>query len=260
MGVAVRGRTIRIIALGFVAAFTAVLAACGDDGGSGSDATTDEPPAETNDRAETTGSDQGLQLSISGLTPLEGEDGLTGDTGTGTGTDTGGRTGAGGYDEIEDPEGYLEVSVPGDWGDRQAGSPGFSDADGANGSGVVMFASTDVSRFQEKWGVPGMSLAATSSPSQIGQIDGLIDANNYADDCEGGGQKRPYDDGVYIGKIATWRGCGGTTEYTVVAAEPADATYIVLVTIAIPEGEADDAVRREILDTFRVVRTPPGLI
>ena len=245
----------RIVLLGVVVAFGSMLAACGDDGGSGSDATTDASAEESSDRDETSAADEGGQLNVQGLQSLEGGDGLSGNTGSGTGTETGD-----GYDSIQDPEGYLEVNVPADWADRQAGSPGFSDADGANGSGVVMFAATDVDRFQEKWGVPGMSLAATSSPFQIGQIDGLIDANDYSDDCESGGQKKPYDDGLYVGKIATYRGCGGTTEFTVVAAQPADATYIVLVTIAIPEGEADAADREEVLDTFRVLRTPPSLI
>ena len=152
------------------------------------------------------------------------------------------------------------MSVPADWADRQAGSPGFSDVSGTNGSGVVMFASVDVKQFQEKWGVAGMSIAATSSPFQIGQIDGLIDANDYADDCESGGLKEPFHDGAYVGKIATWEGCGGNTQFTVLAAQPPDASYIVLVSIAIPEGEATDADRQEVLGTFRVLRTPPGLI
>ncbi|MGH9027094.1 MAG: hypothetical protein ACRDWD_13415 [Acidimicrobiia bacterium] len=254
------GRWIRYASIGVV--LVLALGACGDDGGENDSGATDEPsePAETADRAEPSDAgDQGGQLAVQGLQPLMGDDELgtnTGDTGS-----SGGSTGDGGaYDTIRDQDGYLEVSVPTDWSDRQGGSPGFSDDDGANGSGVVLFTSVDVARFQKKWGVPGMSLAATSSPFQIGQVDGLIDANDYADDCESGGAKGPYDDGLYVGKIATYKGCGGTTEFTVIAAQPPDNSYIVLVTVAIPEGEATAADRDEVLDTFRLLRTPPGLI
>jgi hypothetical protein len=246
------------MAVALAIALGGALGACGDDGGSDDGATTDEP-AETTDRDEASGGDASGQLNVQGLDSVEGGGLIGTNTGSGTGTQTGDRTGDG-YDDIQDLDGYIEVSVPPDWSDRQGGSPAFSDPDGSNANGVILYASTNVNRFSAKWGVPGMSVAATSAPFQIGQIDGLIDANVYPDDCEGGGQKKPYDDGVYVGKIATYKGCGGTTEYTVVAAQPADATYIVLVTIAIPEGEADSADREQVLDTFRVLRTPPGLI
>ena len=256
----VRGATskTRVVFFGVVVALAgSALAACSDDGGGGSDASTDAAP-ETSDRDEASGAgtaDEGGQLNVQGLSSLESEGFIGTKTGSGTGTQTGD-----GYDEIQDPEGYIEVSVPADWSDRVGGSPAFTDPDGANPNGVGLYAAVNVNQYSNKWGIPGMSVAATSAPFQIGQIDGLIDANVYPDDCESGGQKKPYDDGLYVGQIVTYRGCGGTTEYTVVAAQPADASYIVLVTIGIPEGEADPDDREQVLDTFRVLATPPGVI
>lgn len=67
--------------------------------------------------------------------------------------------------------------------------------------------------------------------------------------CDDGG-RTPYQDPLYIGEAQLWTECGGTGAiYIVVAAVPADGTFMVRVEIQAVEARDLDAADR-VLDTF----------
>ncbi len=56
----------------------------------------------------------------------------------------------------------------------------------------------------------------------------LLDDNQFGGSCQLDG-RRPYDDGVYVGEYDLWVNCGDEgSALAVVAAQPADGSYLIL--------------------------------
>lgn len=171
-----------------------------------------------------------------------------------------------GYQDVFDQSGALAVEVPVEWTDIRS-QPGFrrtgeaGEEDVFHGVGLVV--STDIDAWFESWGVPGLSMSATSD------FDGDIDAWFYEDytqvntggwfyrtDCEEAGVYE-YEDPLYSGLIGYYTDCGGgDTELTVIVAAPPDDAFLVVLAIT-SVTDADDEAYVRVLDTFQVVAEIP---
>jgi serine protease Do len=178
----------------------------------------------------------------------------TGDTGGNTGGDTGGAATYQNYVGIYDDANAVYVEVPQEWADVN-GANWTSDEDGSV-LGSELLASTNIAAFQSDYVTPGVDILASAG---LGGQDmgGLVDLFDFTADCTYDG-RFDYSDPVYTGVYDQYSNCAGQGSVIIVlAAEPADKTYAVVILIqAVTDADLD--ALDHILNTFNVVGTLPG--
>ncbi len=149
------------------------------------------------------------------------------------------------YVEVADDSGLIRVSVPAEWSDTLGAAWTF---DGEL-IGPAVSAAPDLDGFAATWGTPGVFIAA-SDRLPLSRAE-LLDGEDFSSACTFV-ERLDYDDGLYVGEFDVWEDCGdaGST-FLVVAAEPPDGAFAILVQIVIVD-ERDFAAADEIINTFIV--------
>ncbi len=144
--------------------------------------------------------------------------------------------------EIEDETGTITVQVPASW----------QEVNGASLEGGVpdLVAAPDLAAFNDTWTASGVNVRAVEGSQDANALlDGL--AGNVAGACTDSGRE-DYDDGLYTGRIQYYGQCEGTDAVAVgIAAQPADASFTVLIIVQI-ETSADVDALDKIIETFTV--------
>ncbi len=155
------------------------------------------------------------------------------------------------YDEytlITDDTAAIQVEVPTEWSDID-GAP-YTDTDGT--SVIDVRAAPSLSGFLNAWDTPGMIFSASSGWTETYTTELLLDAAGGSDACEYAGRE-PYEDPAYTGYYDLYTNCGDTlATYVIVAAEPADGSYLLLVQVQANEERDFDALDH-ILASFFVI-------
>ncbi|HEY7071233.1 MAG TPA: S1C family serine protease [Acidimicrobiales bacterium] len=151
-----------------------------------------------------------------------------------------------GFVTVTDDSGTVQVDVPDTWTDVD-GAP--EDINGVSTPSV--WASPDIQSYMDSWTTPGMQFAA-SDQYHAADIDSVLDLLAPTGQCTSAGRSE-YSDPMYVGRYDQWTDCGGTgTQYFVVAAAPADDSYLAVVVVQVT-SDADLDALDHILDTFQVV-------
>lgn len=155
--------------------------------------------------------------------------------------------GAGGpytnYVSVTDDSGLLTLDVPAEWSDVD-GSAWESDGQAI---GLSVTAAPNLNDYYTTWTTPGVTFNATDQLDLT--VDGLLDAFDFGSDCTPG-TRTEYSDSVYTGKYDVWSNCGGTdTLLVVLVAEPADQSYLALITVQVVTDADLDALDT-IFNTF----------
>ncbi len=161
-----------------------------------------------------------------------------------------GEPASGGFVEIQDQTGALAVEVPAGWSDTANGE---WDQEGER-LGLQVSASPDLAAYNAGWYTPGVFFGASRVLKQRfpnDSADQVLDLFG-SDDCEYNGREA-YDDGTYKGKFDSWINCGDAdSSFQIVAALPADGSYVLLVQMILMDEE-DLKAQEQIIRTFRVV-------
>ena len=156
------------------------------------------------------------------------------------------------YVTVQDFSGALMVNVPQEWSDVD-GSEWF---DEETAMGPSIWASTNLTDFQDTWDVPGLIFDVTDAVDYFGGRNGLLQGEMdwLNDSCSFEGLYN-YSDPLYIGQYAIYNDCGGSggASYVALAAEPLDApgVYLILVEVQIVSDRDWDAFQ-QITDSFTV--------
>ncbi|MBK8988901.1 MAG: serine protease [Chloroflexi bacterium] len=150
------------------------------------------------------------------------------------------------YVAVTDDSGLMTLEIPSTWGEVD-GSPWELSGEVI---GLSVTAAPSLDKFLNSWTTPGVFFGATDQFDV--SVDELLDAFEFSSDCDSGGPRSDYDDSVYTGKYDLWLNCGGTeTLLVVMAAEPADRSYLALIMVQVVSDADLDALDR-ILNTFIV--------
>jgi len=157
-----------------------------------------------------------------------------------------------GYTLVTDDSGAIQVEVPVEWTDVD-GSAWMSDGEQI---GVTVSASTDLAGFNDTYETPGMFFGASRSLLVEYDVNSLLDAVDFSDDCTFDGRYE-YDDTVYVGYYDLYVECG-SAQGTIasIAAVPEDGSFIVWVLTQMINDRDVDAFG-QIIDTFQVVDSLP---
>jgi serine protease Do len=153
------------------------------------------------------------------------------------------------YVEVTDDSGTLVMRIPTEW----AAIDGAAwEIDGAE-VGKKILATTDFDAFFAGWDTPGVFFGAESTVP--GTLDETLDQEIF-DACTYG-DRFDYDDGLFVGSFDIWTDCGGDggSSVVVIAAQPPDGSFIVLVDIFVVEDRDWDAAD-EIVASFNVLGPP----
>jgi hypothetical protein len=140
---------------------------------------------------------------------------------------------------LVDDTGTITVEVPGSW----------TDVDTAPNDALPFIeASTDRQAYNDTFDVPGVTYVATpfntdteAAARQFGLEGGCADE-----------VVQPYDDGVFVGSHLIYTECGGgSAEFHVIAANPANQAFTAMLRIQIT-GPAEQPILDGILATFNV--------
>jgi serine protease Do len=157
-----------------------------------------------------------------------------------------------GYTLIADDSLAIQVEVPVEWSDVD-GSAWMSEGEQI---GVTVSASTDLVGFNDTYETPGMFFGASRTLATEYDVNGLLDALDFSDDCTFDGRYE-YDDGVYVGYYDLYIECGSAqSTIASIAAVPEDGTFIVWVLTQLVNDRDVDAFG-QIIDTFQVVDSLP---
>lgn len=147
------------------------------------------------------------------------------------------------YITVTDDSGLLTLDVPAEWSEVD-GSAWQSDGQPI---GLSVTAAPNLNDFYNTWGTPGVTFNATDQLDFT--VDELLDAFDFSSDCTPN-ERTEYSDAVYTGKYDVWTGCGGTdTLLVVLVAEPADQSYLALITVQVVTDADLDALDT-IFNTF----------
>lgn len=159
-----------------------------------------------------------------------------------------------GFVTIRDDTGSLEMQVPDAWSDVRSNT--LADPEGRS-IGLQLIAAPDADAFMDTFDAPGVTLFASRTLAQEQNPSTFLDtgldqlgAENVCATYEG---REPYSDALYSGYADVFSGCGvnGNTSLYSIAALPADGSYLVVVTIQLPDGEGLE-ILQAILDSFWV--------
>ncbi|MCC6601954.1 MAG: serine protease [Anaerolineae bacterium] len=177
-----------------------------------------------------------MEQTFSFAQALEEEASNSTTSGTGGGTYTN-------YVSITDDSGLLTLDVPAEWRDVD-GSAWESDGEVI---GLSVTAAPNLNDYYGTWTTPGVTFNATDQLDFT--VDELLDAFDFSSDCTPTARTE-YSDAVYAGKYDVWSNCGGTdTLLVVLAAEPADQSYLALITVQVVTDADLDALDT-IFNTF----------
>lgn len=227
-----------------VLALTLVAVACGDD-----DATVTSTQAPTTTVETTTTTTTTTEGVVSGLNLIAGlrARGEVGDTTTTT-SGTPGTTlpeTPGEFVTITDDSDQIELRVPVAWVDIDAS--GWIDQGELIGPGLV--AAPDVDAWRAEWGTPGVFIGASDVLPETTET--ILDTKRWDTFCTYEGRDL-YDDGLYVGHYDLYYDCGDELSvFIVIAAEPADQSFLILVEIVIVT-EDDLLAADEIIRSFQV--------
>lgn len=149
------------------------------------------------------------------------------------------------YTTITDDSGLLIVEVPTAWSDTN-GSAWTSDGEEI---GVAVSAAPDLEGFNTTWDIPGVFFGASAQLNTT--VPELLDGFTFSGSCTYDG-RYDYSDPLYAGQYDLWTNCGSAGSlYLILAAEPDDASFVILVAVQIVTEMDLDALDR-ILNTFIV--------
>lgn len=156
-------------------------------------------------------------------------------------------TGYSGYQTLVDDTGAITVDVPVEWSDTDTAP--FTMDDGTQAPFIS--ASTDLATFNGSWDVPGLFYAALPPQPDIASTIALVAPQDGQ--CTTDNGVSDYDDSVFTGQYQYWSGCGANgAEYVVLVANPADASYTVVIATQIL-SDADWEALDQAFTTFNVV-------
>ena len=113
--------------------------------------------------------------------------------------------------------------------------------------GLSVTAAPNLNDFYNTLSTPGVTFNATDQLDYT--VDELLDAFDFSGDCIPN-ERTEYSDAVYAGKYDVWTNCGGTdTLLVVLVAEPADQSYLALITVQVVTDADLDALDT-IFNTF----------
>jgi serine protease Do len=149
----------------------------------------------------------------------------------------------GGFQNVTDDAGVLNMSVPAEW--AQVDGAGFTDDSGT--AWYSLSAAPDLNAFWESFTGSGVQFmgavdAGRSAEDLLTSLSGSFDSA-----CSPGAAGQPYDDGFYVGVYSEWD-CSGTAGI-VVSTQDATGNSAVLILQLNGEYETTSALS-EILSTF----------
>ena len=148
--------------------------------------------------------------------------------------------------EFTDDSGAITVTAPAAWTDVNGLSWDYREL---TAIGPALSVAPDLEAWVEGWATPGFFIAA-STELGITPVELLAD-EDFSGDCDYAGTE-DYNDGFYVGLMDVWQNCGDEgSEFLVVAAQPPDGSYIVLVQI-VEVTEADVGAADQVLLSFFV--------
>ncbi|WP_291041163.1 trypsin-like peptidase domain-containing protein [Herbiconiux sp.] len=148
------------------------------------------------------------------------------------------------YVTVTDDSGVLSVDVPADWADVD-GSP-FTGIGGHEFLDVR--ASTDLAQFEESWATSGVTVSAAPAAPDLTPEAVFASLTSLTGQCTPVTEDA-YSDGVYEGRYQYFSACGGTSDYVVVAAQPADGSFVIVVTVTIA-AESDLPAIEQVMGSF----------
>jgi serine protease Do len=160
----------------------------------------------------------------------------------------GGTEEVGSFVTVTDTTGAVSVSVPDTWSDVDGA--GFTDAQG--NSWVSVTATPDSASFSTSWGVPGVSVAATTSGAMTVDAALTLLSDGINAECTAGDLGTDYDDGLYVGKYNSWTQCGGGTDYYILAATDASGKHLVAVVLQLVSDFDKSTVLQNVIGSFQV--------
>ena len=148
--------------------------------------------------------------------------------------------------EISDNDGAITVTVPEQWSDINGATWTYLDQPNV---GPALSAAPDLDAWLSGWETPGFFMAASTEVG-LSPIELLAD-EDFSGACDYAGTES-YNDGYYVGIMDVWQNCGEAgSEFLVVAAEPPDGAYVVLVEV-LQVTEADVGAADQIFLSFFV--------
>ena len=152
------------------------------------------------------------------------------------------------YVPIEDDTGTLAMTIPAEWSET-IGGPWLIEG---TEHGPSITASPDIDAWIDGWATPGIFFGASTSLRADFDVATMLDANDFTDVCSYDARYE-YEDPLYVGAYDLYTECGGEgSTFVVLAAEPADGAYIMLLQVVLV-GEADAEALDNILNTFQVI-------
>lgn len=155
------------------------------------------------------------------------------------------------YVGISDDTGAIYMEVPTGW---TAVDGGLWEEEGEV-LGASLAAAPDLQAFYDTFTAPGVLLLAANNTGGL-TMDELVDTFDFSAECIFDGRS-PYEDPVFTGVFDLYQECGGTdTILIVVAAEPADQSYGVII-IGQAITDLDVEALDQVLNTFNIVDELP---
>jgi serine protease Do len=166
------------------------------------------------------------------------------------GNDVGGQT-VNDFVAISDDSGAIVVEVPASWVEID-GSPWL---DQGTVIGGQLLAAPSIDGYSNTFDIPGIQILASYDLAGS-TMDELLDFFDFSDDCTVG-SRSDYEDPVFTGRFDIYTDCAGQgTVIAVVAAEPADQSFAVII-IGQAITDADLEALDHVLDTFNLVGPLP---
>lgn len=158
------------------------------------------------------------------------------------------------YVGIYDDNQAVFVEVPASWVEVD-GSTWIDDEDGTV-LGSQLLAAASIEGFNNTYGTPGIQILASDGFAGS-SMDELVDLFDFSEDCTYDA-RYDYEDPVYTGRYDLYVTCGDEESVViVVAAQPADASYAVIL-LAQALTDADLEAVDHVLNTFNVVGDLPS--
>lgn len=147
-----------------------------------------------------------------------------------------------GYVTISDDSGLMQMDVPAEWRDID-GTAWVLEGETI---GLSLAAAPNLDNMYSRWDTAGVFFGV-SDQFDLPMGD-MLDSVDYSNDCTYEG-RFAYEDSVYSGEYDFWYDCAGEGMMLVLAAKPADSSYLTLVMIQMVT-DADLEAADQILATF----------
>jgi serine protease Do len=152
------------------------------------------------------------------------------------------------YVPIEDDTGTIVMMIPAEWSETQGGPWLIEGTE----YGPSITAAPDIDAWVNGWATPGIFFGASTTLRADFDVQTMLDANDFSGVCTYDA-RYDYEDPLYVGAYDLYTECGGEgSTFVVLAAEPADGAFIMLLQVVLV-GEADAEALDQILNTFQVI-------